>query len=284
MNKLYIDHRVVSHLYRLTATALFLPRLTLFLLVLVAYVPTAWALSVLADYHLISRDTPRKTFRRICRIILHILDLTLIVNNHQKVRAAQLQGSMLIANHVSYLDILVMGASFAPSFVCKGEVDSWPFFGSIARSLGCVFVDRANLQSRVRALKGTSRKLAMGDSLCVFPEGTTTFHGVPSRQRWSSGQISAAQTSKKPIIVCGISYEDQESAAWFGNSSFVPHLVRQFLRGPRSVALSAEVWNGGENLSAREASVRIHSKVCSLCVANIHQLVSQNAEVRYAYR
>jgi 1-acyl-sn-glycerol-3-phosphate acyltransferase len=283
MNKFYADHRVISHLYRLTATALFLPRLTLFFFVLVAYVPTAWALSVLADCQLIPRDIPRNTFRGVCRIILHILDLTLIVNDHRKIRAAQLQGSMLIANHVSYLDILVMGAAFAPAFVCKREVDSWPFFGPIARSLGCVFVDRGNLQSRVTALKRTSSKLEMGESLCVFPEGTTTFHGVPSRQRWSSGQISAAQSSKKPIIICGISYEDQESAAWFGNSSFVPHLVRQFLRGPRNVALSAEVWNGDENLSAREASARIHSKVCSLCVANYHQLVSQTAEVRYAY-
>lgn len=76
-----------------------------------------------------------------------------------------------LANHVSYLDIPAVGALLPAAFVAKSEVAGWPLFGHFARLTGTVFVPRRALRSadQVQLLRG---RLARGESLILFPEGT----------------------------------------------------------------------------------------------------------------
>ncbi|MFY1617511.1 lysophospholipid acyltransferase family protein [Micromonospora sp. WMMD736] len=90
--------------------------------------------------------------------------------------------ALLVANHVSWLDILAVLAVAPTRMVAKREIRSWPVVGLLAAVAGTVFVDR----SRPRALPATVRRLAdalrAGRSVAVFPEGTT----------WCAGDGAAA--------------------------------------------------------------------------------------------
>ncbi|WP_343564506.1 lysophospholipid acyltransferase family protein [Kiloniella sp. b19] len=83
------------------------------------------------------------------------------------------RSTLFVSNHVSYLDIMVLGSSLNAAFVAKAEVSKWPFFGFLARLGNTVFVERR----RSRAAKGRddlAKRLSTGRSLILFPEGTSS--------------------------------------------------------------------------------------------------------------
>jgi len=81
---------------------------------------------------------------------------------------------LLVANHTSWLDILVIQTHFEAVFVAKQDVRKWPAFGWIAERLGTVFVSRRQSQEISSHVTKLAQKLASGTSVCVFPEGTTS--------------------------------------------------------------------------------------------------------------
>ena len=80
--------------------------------------------------------------------------------------------TLLVSNHVSYLDIPVLSNIGGLSFVAKSEVASWPFFGMLAKLQRTVFVDRRRA-SAVRQRDAIGDRLAAGDRLVLFAEGTS---------------------------------------------------------------------------------------------------------------
>jgi 1-acyl-sn-glycerol-3-phosphate acyltransferase len=79
---------------------------------------------------------------------------------------------LFAANHVSYTDISILGSLIAGSFVAKSEVANWPLFGSLARLQRTVFVDR-RIRNTATQRDAISERLAVGDALILFPEGTS---------------------------------------------------------------------------------------------------------------
>jgi lyso-ornithine lipid O-acyltransferase len=75
------------------------------------------------------------------------------------------------ANHVSYLDIVLLGAQLNASFVSKAEVRKWPAIGWFARQVGTTFIHRRKGDSHAQ-VKHLGARLAAGDNLVLFPEGT----------------------------------------------------------------------------------------------------------------
>jgi 1-acyl-sn-glycerol-3-phosphate acyltransferase len=91
--------------------------------------------------------------------------------------AAQ-QPALLVANHQSYLDILICAAHLPARFVAKRELRQWPGLGALAALGGTLFLDRASTQSAVRCVYRASQALRQGAHVQVFPEGTTTDGGA----------------------------------------------------------------------------------------------------------
>jgi len=120
--------------------------------------------------------------------------------------------SVLVSNHVSWLDPLVIAAHVPCVPVSKADVSAWPLIGTLARNLGVVFVSRGDAGSGAQALR----------SVRNFPEGTTSDgEGVlPFRP----GLFGFALRAGAPIVPVAIRYEPR-SLAWTGDDSFLPHYL-----------------------------------------------------------
>ncbi|MBM3382720.1 MAG: 1-acyl-sn-glycerol-3-phosphate acyltransferase [Betaproteobacteria bacterium] len=133
---------------------------------------------------------------------------------------------LIVANHVSYLDILIICAIHPCIFLAKSEVAKWPVFGWVARALGCVFVERESLMGRACALR-RCLTIQKNSSIAIFPEGTTTAATVPDMQAWSRGHAWIAQRAEMEAILClGLVFENQPERAWTDDTSLMPHLFR----------------------------------------------------------
>lgn len=133
------------------------------------------------------------------------------------------QPSLLVANHVSYFDPMIIGSLTPCTAVAKREVGSWPMVGDLLRRLGVLYVERECGHSGARVLRTMLRSLEQGISVLVFPEGTTTIgeQVLPFRR----GSFGVALHAGVPIVPIAVSYE-RKSAAWVGDDPFLPHYMR----------------------------------------------------------
>lgn len=80
---------------------------------------------------------------------------------------------LLVANHLSWLDILVMNAVHPARFVSKADVLRWPLLGRLVAASGTLFIERERRRDALRVVHHMADRLAQGDALALFPEGTT---------------------------------------------------------------------------------------------------------------
>ena len=86
--------------------------------------------------------------------------------------------ALVVANHVSWLDIFVINALYPCRFVAKAEIRAWPVLGYLVAQAGTVFIARGNRRDLRRAFKGLVHSLQQGERVAFFPEGTTAAQGV----------------------------------------------------------------------------------------------------------
>lgn len=147
---------------------------------------------------------------------------------------------LLVANHLSYLDVIVLGASLRATFVAKADVARWPLVGRLCAAVGTVFIDRARKRDLLRVLPVLEQRLGAGGGVVVFPEGTTSDGSrvLPFR----SPLFAAAVRSSAPAYVATLTYETPYDAphpsravCWWGDMDFLPHLL-ELLRLEKSTA------------------------------------------------
>jgi 1-acyl-sn-glycerol-3-phosphate acyltransferase len=81
--------------------------------------------------------------------------------------------ALLVCNHISWLDIVVIHATRHCRFVSKSELREWPLIGTLATGAGTLYIERENRKDSMRMVKEMAGALKDGDVLAVFPEGTT---------------------------------------------------------------------------------------------------------------
>lgn len=113
-----------------------------------------------------ARNFPHWYHRRVCRL--------LGIRLHIEGTVARGQPLLLVANHTSWLDIVVLSAVAPVSFIAKKEVGGWPFVASLARLQRSVFVDRTRRTAVAGTTSEMSERLNQGDALVLFAEGTST--------------------------------------------------------------------------------------------------------------
>jgi 1-acyl-sn-glycerol-3-phosphate acyltransferase len=175
------------------------------------------------------------------RFVLRILGITLkIVGNPAQ------HGPVLIAcNHASWLDIPVLSAVTPLSFIAKREVNSWPFFGSLARLQRTVFVDRERRHATGNSRNEIQERLKAGDTLVLFPEGTSS-DGVRVLP-FKTALFGAAElpgVSVQPVTIAYAGHRNlpmnrrlRPSYAWYGAMDLPPHLWAALATGPIDVTV-----------------------------------------------
>jgi len=81
---------------------------------------------------------------------------------------------LVVANHVSYLDVLVLAHLFPGRFVAKSEIAGWPLFGWLSRSVGTLFLEKGRARDVLRVGEQIEATLLAGVGACVFPEGASS--------------------------------------------------------------------------------------------------------------
>lgn len=136
---------------------------------------------------------------------------------------------MIVANHVSWLDIVAVAAVRPSCFVAKSEVRRWPLVGRLAIGAGTIFIERRRPRDILRVNALIARRLQQGDSVVVFPESTTTDGSavLPFRGALLQPAVSAG-IELQPVA---ISYRDgreraARDAAYCGEMSIWASLLR----------------------------------------------------------
>lgn len=131
-----------------------------------------------------------------------------------------------VANHVSWLDIIVLGASHPLLFVAKEEVADWPVLGYLARRLGTLFVRRGDAEQTAAIAEQMVWQLRQGRQLMLFPEGTTT--NGERVLRFHAKLLHPAQLAHTPVQAIGLEYlgEARAAAPFVGDDAFLPHLLK----------------------------------------------------------
>jgi lyso-ornithine lipid O-acyltransferase len=134
---------------------------------------------------------------------------------------------LVVANHLSYLDIAIFSAIMPCCFVSKLEVNRWPFFGKAARVGGTIFLDRSSLASASIVADLISERLTDSIPVLLFPEGTSTdgaqvlrFH---SRLIHPAIVLGAPTTAAAIRYLPGVNTQERE-LCWFGDAGFLRHL------------------------------------------------------------
>lgn len=175
--------------------------------------------------------------QRLSRRLLAILGITVVAMPEQS-GTVERGNRLLVSNHLSYLDVLVISSVYPTRFVGKREVAGWPLIGWLARLGGTIFLERGNVRSSVRGVYQVSRLLRAGQQVHVFPEGTTT-NGEAVATIHPLFCVAAVR-SERPILPLTVRVEEvqedgqaserpHEILAWYGEMTFLEHLWRLLL-------------------------------------------------------
>jgi len=140
-------------------------------------------------------------------------------------------GYVVIANHVSYVDGIILGSIFPILFVAKREVKKWPIVGQWNVLCGTIFINRQRKQLVGALIRELTRKLKQEANILLFPEGTSTngekilpFQTVPlaaplrSRSIISPVTVTYRTIDEQPVTVA-----NRDLIYWYGDMEFVSH-------------------------------------------------------------
>ncbi len=168
------------------------------------------------------------------------------------IRGEPVRGSsiLFVANHCGYIDIAIMGALVPCVFVAKMEIGQWPLFGILARLQRTIFVDRQAYMSAGAQRDILRTRLAAGENLILFPEGTSSDGNRALEFKSSLFSAAVPGPGEAPVVLqpVTIAYTQLDGfpmgrtmrpyCAWYGDVGLVPHMWR--LLGLGKVSIEVE--------------------------------------------
>ena len=138
-------------------------------------------------------------------------------------------GDLIISNHMGFVDIPILLASFPAVFVIKVELGRAPFFGKRLYEQEHIFVERDSNASRNNAAKGIMKALKAGSRVIVFPEGQG--NPIADRLPYAPGSLAVAKRLRKTVQPVIIDYlPDRRALEWDINRKVLPQVIELFGR------------------------------------------------------
>jgi 1-acyl-sn-glycerol-3-phosphate acyltransferase len=153
---------------------------------------------------------------------------------HGSYHSPDMRGRLLVANHVSWLDVIALNAVVPAYFVAKSEIRNWPLLGWLCHRAGTLFVKRNIRRDTMRINHEISGVLKRGECIALFPEGTSSDGILPGH--FHSSLLQVAIDMNTAICPVAIRYHDgagktSSDAAFVGDMNFVQSLWN-ILRSP----------------------------------------------------
>ena len=172
----------------------------------------------------ISMGRRNQLIQRWSRQLLGICSVSVAQHGAQ----AALGHAMVVANHVSWLDIFVINALHPCRFVAKSEIRQWPILGTLAYKAGTVFIARGDRRDLRHIFKGLVASLHLGERIAFFPEGTTAAQGA--LLPFHANLFEAAVDAKALVQPFALRYVDDagrvhHAVDFLGEMSFAESLV-----------------------------------------------------------
>ncbi|GLS23255.1 1-acyl-sn-glycerol-3-phosphate acyltransferase [Labrys miyagiensis] len=195
------------------------------------------------------------------RCVLAIIGVKVAVTG----REARERPLLIVANHVSWLDIVVLGSLAPLSFIAKSEVAGWPVIGLFARLQRSIFIERDRRHKTGEVTAAIAARLRAGDAMLLFGEGTTSdgIHILPFRSALLGAAREAMGGGDTPAFVQPLALRyvrrgglpigrgAMKEVAWIGDVDLAPHLIGVLSGPPIDVVV-----NWGEALAYDTATDR----------------------------
>lgn len=209
--------------------------------------------------------------RRTIPVLYHRLVLALVGVRVKVVgQAAPARPLLIVSNHVSWLDIPVLGSRLPLCFVAKSEVARWPGIGLLAKLQRTIFVDRSSRSATGKVAGEMAARMNDGDPVVLFAEGTSSDGNrvLPFRSaligaaRESMGADGAPSATIQPLAIAYVGLGGlplgrvgRPRLAWYGDMDLAPHLMEVLRRGGVDVELhfGAPLAAGGRKAASQEA-------------------------------
>jgi 1-acyl-sn-glycerol-3-phosphate acyltransferase len=172
-----------------------------------------------------SEHQRRAIIQRWARDVLKSIDVTL---DARGVPEPFPDRCLLVLNHISWLDILLVAAVCPAKFIAKEEIRRWPVVGALVTRSGTLYIDRGSYRALRHVNERLAEALASGMVIACFPEGTTTFgHGLGP---FHAGLFQPAIDGGGIVLPVALSYRDAhgnrtEASAYVGDDSFMKSVL-----------------------------------------------------------
>ena len=219
-----------------------------------------------------ARDRFPKIYHRLCA---WVLGFRLVVNGTPDAS----RPCLFVSNHLSYLDIIVLGALIDGNFVAKSEVAGWPFFGPLSRLQRTVYVDRKRA-SAGRQRDSLVERLADDGRLILFPEGTSSdgnrtlpFRSALFAVASTRGTAGAPLTVQPISLACThldgwpLGRNLRWVYAWYGDMDLLQHIWRVAGLGALTVTVTFHQPVTVEAFSSRKALAQYCEQVVTTGMA-----------------
>jgi len=180
------------------------------------------ALTIEERFVAVSDERRNAYVRTWARSLLRLLHVEIDLDAAPGALAPRRCPLLVVANHRSTVDILLMLHLFGGNLLARGDMADWPAIGVLARRAGTLFVDRDDPASGAAAVQRIRERLRRGITVCVFPEGTT-FEGDEVRE-FQAGAFIAIAREKGDIVPVGFAYERRDVI--YGNEPVTDHMKR----------------------------------------------------------
>ena len=178
---------------------------------------------------------------------------------------------LMVANHISWLDIPVLHAARYCRFISKSDVRDWPIVGTLATAAGTLYIERTSRRDALRVVQRMGEALEEREVLAVFPEGTTGDGRV--LLPFHANLLQAAIATNAPVQPVGLRFVDKASGeisyapSYIGDETLVGSIWRTLI-APRIVAVvHYGALESPEGQERRAWSEHLHARVDALRVS-----------------
>jgi len=203
-------------------------------------------------------------------------------------RSALSKNFLIVSNHQSYLDIIVIASMVPTLFVAKKEVRQWWLLGWLASLGGTIYIDRKTFRGGIQAAAAITSSLNSGVNVLVFPEGTST-NGT-SILPFKPSLLTSAIDSQTAVLPITISYRNvngrtldkmsRDIVCWYGSMEFVPHFLSVLKQQSIDAAIAVHpALKTGQYRSAKEMADACHRSVQTGMAVLSGNISTDNEEV-----